>query len=242
MIDGDEAFYENVDTFNRRFGEFYSRISDYERQGQMFYVVVPTDGEDKDAIFIGIEKDTPHAHDESSVRMNIYNPYILDTDGEMIVSRNGGLSLDDETMWQACAVNLHAIRSHEKATNKQQNLIAHIVNTNVHGYIEYIEDGRLFHFVPKIPSQLEYTNTVEVNVFSDQLPMIPSMFVTQQDEESPMIIREAFDTEHVPLGVSFLVASSSFLWYTWFINQERKGGRRWINSQGNASMFHKMTS
>lgn len=44
MIDGDEAFYENVDTFNRRFGEFYSRISDYERQGQMFYVVVPTDG------------------------------------------------------------------------------------------------------------------------------------------------------------------------------------------------------
>lgn len=199
MIDGDEAFYENVDTFHRRFGDSYKRISDYERQGQMFYVVVPTDREDKDAIFIGIEKDTPHAHDESSVRMNIYNPYVLDVDGEMIVSRNGGLSLDDETMWQACAVNLHAMRTHEKATDMQKRLIEHIVNVNVHGHMAYIEDGRLFHFVPKISSQLESTNTVEVVTFSDTtFPVIQSMFVTQQDEESPMIIREAFNTRHVP--------------------------------------------
>lgn len=199
MIDGDEAFYENVDTFDKRFGESYKRISDYERQGQMFYVVKPVDGEDKDAIFIGIEKDTPYAHDEASVRMNIYNPYILDVDGEMIVSRNGGLSLDDENMWRACAVNLHAIREHEKATDMQKRLIEHVVNTNIHGHMAYIEDGRLFHFVPKIPSQLESTNTVEVVTFSDTLfPMIQPMFVTQQDEESPMIIREAFDTEHVP--------------------------------------------
>lgn len=28
--------------------------------------------------------------------------------------------------------------------------------------------------------------------------MIQPMFVTQQDEESPMIIRESFDIEHVP--------------------------------------------
>lgn len=199
MIDGDEVFYEDVDTFNRRFGESYSRIADYERQGQMFYVVTPTDGEDKDAIFIGIEKDTPHIHDESSVRMNIYNPYILDADGEMIVSHNGGLSLDDENMWRACAVNLHAIREHEKATDMQKRLIEHIVNVNVHGHMAYIEDGRLFHFVPKISSQLESTNTVEVVTFSDTtFPVIQPMFVTQQDEESPMIIREAFNTEHVP--------------------------------------------
>ena len=102
-------------------------------------------------------------------------------------------------MWQACAVNLHAMRTHEKATDMQKRLIEHIVNVNIHGHMAYIEDGRLFHFVPKISSQLESTNTVEVVTFSDTtFPVIQPMFVTQQDEESPMIIREAFNTEHVP--------------------------------------------
>lgn len=91
------------------------------------------------------------------------------------------------------------MRTHEKATDMQKRLIEHIVNVNVHGHMAYIEDGRLFHFVPKIPSQLESTNTVEVVTFSDTtFPVIQSMFVTQQDEESPMVIREAFNTEHVP--------------------------------------------
>ena len=199
LIDGDMGINKHTDTFGKRFTQYYNRIAQHERDGQMFYVVKPVDREDKDAIFIGIEKDTPYVHDEASVRMNIYNPYILDADGEMIVSRNGGLSLDDETMWQACAVNLHAMKEHEKATDMQKRLIEHVVNTNIHGHMAYIEDGRLFHFVPKIPSQLESTNTVEVVTFSDTtFPVIQSMFVTQQDEESPMIIREAFNTGHVP--------------------------------------------
>lgn len=199
MIDGDIGIHQDVDEFGKRFANYYKRIPRHERDGQMFYIVKPVDGEDKDVIFIGIEKDKPYAHEEASVRMNIYHPYILDVDREMIVSRNGGLSLDDETMWQACAVNLHAIREHEKATDMQKRLIEHIVNVNVHGHMAYIEDGRLFHFVPKIPSQLESTNTVEVITFSEPLfPMIQPMFVTQQDEESPMIIRESFDIEHVP--------------------------------------------
>lgn len=203
MIDGDVGIYNYSDRFGKRFEQYYKRIPRHERDGQMFYVVKPVDGEDKDVIFIGIEKDMPYAHEEASVRMNIYNPYILDADGEMIVSRNGGLSLDDENMWQACAVNLHAIREHEKATDMQKRLIEHIVNVNVYmGHMAYIEDGRLFHFVPKIPSQLESTNTVEVVTFSGTLfPVIQPMFVTQQDEESPMVIREAFNTKHVPLTI-----------------------------------------